>query len=103
LAWYERRRQLRRPFKVAAFAQHIPQKYNLEVRQSVAHRNFVPEANGRLFTLNRSGWTVGGGAEWMFSPGWSVFAEYNYMDFGNGIAGYAALAPLAHRMFLMQD
>jgi outer membrane immunogenic protein len=40
-------------------------------------------------TLNRSGWTVGGGAEWMFSPGWSVFAGYNYMDFGNGIAGYA--------------
>jgi outer membrane immunogenic protein len=40
--------------------------------------------------LNRSGWTVGGGAEWMFSPGWSVFAEYNYMDFGNGMAGYVA-------------
>ena len=50
----------------------------------------MPEANGRLFTLNRSGWTVGGGAEWMFSPGWSVFAEYNYMDFGNGIAGYVS-------------
>jgi outer membrane immunogenic protein len=39
-------------------------------------------------TLNRSGWTAGGGAEWMFLPGWSVFAEYNYMDFGNGIAPY---------------
>jgi outer membrane immunogenic protein len=41
-------------------------------------------------TLNRSGWTVGGGAEWTFSPGWSVFAEYNYMDFGHGIAQYVA-------------
>jgi outer membrane immunogenic protein len=41
-------------------------------------------------TLNRSGWTVGGGLEWMFSPGWSVFAEYNYMDFGNGIAPYVS-------------
>jgi outer membrane immunogenic protein len=30
----------------------------------------------------RSGWTVGGGLEWMFAPGWSVFGEYNYMDFG---------------------
>jgi outer membrane immunogenic protein len=26
----------------------------------------------------------------MFSPGWSVFAEYNHMDLGNGIAGYVA-------------
>ena len=32
---------------------------------------------------DRSGWTVGGGLEWMFAPNWSVFAEYNYMDFGS--------------------
>ena len=31
---------------------------------------------------DRSGWTVGGGLEYMFGPGWSVFGEYNYMDFG---------------------
>jgi outer membrane immunogenic protein len=31
---------------------------------------------------NRTGWTVGGGLEWMFAPGWSVFGEYNYMNFG---------------------
>jgi outer membrane immunogenic protein len=30
-----------------------------------------------------SGWTVGGGVEWMFSPGWSVFGEFNYYDFGH--------------------
>jgi outer membrane immunogenic protein len=41
-------------------------------------------------TVNRSGWTVGGGAEWMFSPGWSVFAEYNHMDFGSGLVQYVA-------------
>ena len=29
-----------------------------------------------------TGYTVGGGAEWMFAPGWSVFGEYNYLDFG---------------------
>jgi outer membrane immunogenic protein len=29
-----------------------------------------------------SGWTVGGGVEWMFLPGWSVFGEFNYYDFG---------------------
>jgi outer membrane immunogenic protein len=32
------------------------------------------------FTM--TGYTVGGGLEWMFAPGWSVFGEYNYMDFG---------------------
>ena len=30
----------------------------------------------------RAGWTVGGGVEWMFARNWSVFAEYNYIDFG---------------------
>jgi outer membrane immunogenic protein len=32
--------------------------------------------------ISRQGWTVGGGLEWMFAPGWSIFGEYNYMDFG---------------------
>ncbi len=36
-----------------------------------------------LFSENRSGWTVGGGVEWMFVPHWSVFLEYNYMGFGS--------------------
>lgn len=31
----------------------------------------------------RSGWTIGGGLEWMFVPHWSVFLEGNYMDFGS--------------------
>jgi len=35
-----------------------------------------------LAKVNRSGWTVGGGAEYLFAPNWSVFAEVNYMDFG---------------------
>ena len=30
----------------------------------------------------RSGWTIGGGVEWMFAPHWSVFLEGNWMDFG---------------------
>jgi outer membrane immunogenic protein len=28
------------------------------------------------------GWTVGAGFEWMFSPAWSVKAEYLYLDLG---------------------
>ena len=31
---------------------------------------------------NRTGWTAGGGVEWMFVPHWSLFAEFNYMGFG---------------------
>jgi outer membrane immunogenic protein len=30
----------------------------------------------------RAGWTVGGGAEWMFAPQWSIKAEYLYYDLG---------------------
>jgi outer membrane immunogenic protein len=43
-----------------------------------------------------SGWTVGGGVEWMFAPHWSAFLEGNYMDFGTrngtvfGVVGCAA-------------
>lgn len=31
---------------------------------------------------SRTGWTIGGGIEWMFAPHWSAFLEGNYMDFG---------------------
>ena len=31
----------------------------------------------------RSGWTAGGGIEWMFAPHWSAFLEGNFMDFGS--------------------
>ncbi len=31
----------------------------------------------------RLGWTLGGGGEWRFAPGWSVRAEYLYVDFGS--------------------
>jgi outer membrane immunogenic protein len=41
--------------------------------------NFLSES---ALGNDRIGWTVGGGLEWMFAPGWSVFGEYNYMDFG---------------------
>jgi outer membrane immunogenic protein len=31
----------------------------------------------------KSGWTVGGGLEYMFAPNWSAKAEYQYYNFGN--------------------
>src|SRR5262249_13037866 len=35
------------------------------------------------FDRTRTGWTAGGGVEWMFARGWSAFLEGNYMDFGD--------------------
>ena len=37
---------------------------------------------GEISGGNRTGWTVGGGVEWMFAPHWSAFFEYNFMGFG---------------------
>ena|SRR5437763_2308472 len=38
---------------------------------------------------NHTGWTVGAGAEWMFAPRWSVFAEYNFIGFGTQSAAFS--------------
>jgi outer membrane immunogenic protein len=45
---------------------------------------FVPGTIFSQTTPDRtaSGWTVGGGLEYLIAPNWSVFAEYNYIDFG---------------------
>ena len=32
------------------------------------------------FSNTRTGWTAGGGVEWMFAPHWSAKAEYLYVD-----------------------
>ena len=40
-------------------------------------------ANNSSFSNTRAGWTVGGGAEWLFCPNWSVKLEYLYYDLGN--------------------
>jgi outer membrane immunogenic protein len=42
------------------------------------------------FSNDRTGWTVGAGAEWMFAPHWSVFAEYNFMGFGTQSSAFTA-------------
>ena len=39
----------------------------------------------------RTGWTVGGGLEWAFTPNWSAKIEYNYLDFGS--KAYTFTAP----------
>jgi len=47
------------------------------------------QRNGGLFGLNngsatQTGWTAGGGAEWMFMPNWSAKVEYLYTDVSGG-------------------
>jgi outer membrane immunogenic protein len=38
-----------------------------------------------LWDRTRTGWTVGGGAEWtLWSPNWTAFVEYNFYDFNHG-------------------
>jgi outer membrane immunogenic protein len=36
------------------------------------------------FSNTRTGWTAGGGVEWMFMPRWSAKAEYLYSDLNSG-------------------
>ena len=48
-----------------------------------------PATGGQLQALyysggkTRSGWTIGGGVEYAFTPNWSFKVEYNYVDFGS--------------------
>jgi len=50
----------------------------------VDHQIIQPNAllSESALGVDRQGWTVGGGLEWMFAPGWSGFGEFNHMDFG---------------------
>jgi outer membrane immunogenic protein len=50
----------------------------------------TPFLSESAYGVDRQGWTVGGGIEWMFAPGWSVFGEFNYMDFGRKDIGFIA-------------
>jgi outer membrane immunogenic protein len=36
------------------------------------------------FQNTRTGWTAGGGVEWLFAPHWSAKAEYLYVDLDSG-------------------
>jgi outer membrane immunogenic protein len=52
-----------------------------------------PLGNTTLFNASttRSGWTAGVGVEWGFAANWSVFAEYNYADFGTSTVRFTPL------------
>jgi outer membrane immunogenic protein len=43
------------------------------------------------FSNTRTGWTAGGGLEWMFAPNWSAKLEYLYYDLGSTTFNAGAL------------
>lgn len=47
-------------------------------RYAFFHAGFHPPEE-----VTRSGWTIGGGFEWMLAPNWSLTIEYGYMGFGS--------------------
>lgn len=51
---------------------------------------FGPSASAS-FNDTKTGWVIGGGAEWAFSPGWSLRAEYLHYEF----AGTSRTVPTA--------
>ena len=60
------------------------------------NRNQVLLPGGALAesaSFTEPGWTVGVGGEWMFTPNWSVFVEYNYMWFLDDKAVHFDAAP----------
>jgi outer membrane immunogenic protein len=47
------------------------------------YKRFETDSTGAFqwsMNNNPSGWVVGGGAEWMFMPNWSLFVEYDHID-----------------------
>jgi opacity protein-like surface antigen len=39
---------------------------------------------------DRTGWAIGGGAEYFYLPGWSAKLEYSFLDFGSSAYGFGA-------------
>ena len=48
-----------------------------------------------MCSLPRSGWTIGAGAEYRFTPAWSAKLEYDFLDFGTNNYGFAVGGPTA--------
>lgn len=45
-------------------------------------------------SATRIGWTIGGGVEYALTPNWSIFVEYDYMDFGSHNTTLAYTSPI---------
>ncbi|MGA8169388.1 MAG: outer membrane beta-barrel protein [Methylocystis sp.] len=59
----------------------------ISVGQVASTSIFSPSFGSFASSNFRGGWTVGGGAEWMFMPNWSAKIEYLYYDLGSVNSG----------------
>jgi outer membrane immunogenic protein len=57
-----------------------------ENKMAVFGTNFLSETAN----ADRVGWTAGAGVEWKFLPSFSVFAEYQHLDFGSKNVAFTA-------------
>jgi outer membrane immunogenic protein len=62
-------------------------KSSTTINQTTAAAPLQPNAISGSFSDTRAGYTVGAGGEWMFSPKWSLKAEYLYYDLGSAHYG----------------
>jgi outer membrane immunogenic protein len=67
-------------------------KSSTTINQTTAILGVPPTATSGSFSDTRAGYTVGGGAEWMFLSKWSVKAEYLYYDLGSANYGTGGVA-----------
>ena len=63
----------------------------MDSRRSIARYPSGTSSRPITRSNTRPGWTAGGGLEWMFSPNWSVKAEYLYYDLGKVTFGVGGL------------
>jgi outer membrane immunogenic protein len=47
-----------------------------------AHDRYEHTTSFAVGAQDRTGWTIGLGAEWAFAPNWSAFVEWDHYDFG---------------------
>ncbi|MFO1169291.1 MAG: outer membrane beta-barrel protein [Rhodoblastus sp.] len=62
-------------------------KASTGLTQAYNAAGFYNNPGAGSYASTRVGYTLGGGAEWMFAPNWSVKAEYLYYDLGRATYG----------------
>jgi len=58
-------------------------KFNSTYNDNAVGAGFTGGVGAGSMSSVRTGWTVGGGLEWMLAGNWTLKAEYLYVDFGS--------------------
>jgi outer membrane immunogenic protein len=69
-------------------------KSSTSVSQTSTNTLLGPASTTGSLSDTRVGWTLGGGAEWMFLQNWSAKVEYLYYDLGSANYSAGVAAPL---------